>query len=165
MKQIALILASAFVAAPAIAGPYVNVESNASYTGSDYTNATTDFHVGYEGEVPFIADIKNRESLQSIDGVIKKLQTKRILPVEHLIKVRGDVRAMPNGSKYAVFQASLGEMVALTESDNEALKDFVSYVENQNDYILNKWDETHVQKLDSESSKIVSNIVDLEDFE
>ena len=51
MKQIALILASAFVAAPAIAGPYVNVESNASYTGSDYTNATTDFHVGYEGEV------------------------------------------------------------------------------------------------------------------
>ena len=72
---------------------------------------------------------------------------------------------MPNGSKYAVFQASLGEMVALTESDNEALKDFVSYVENQNDYILNKWDETHVQKLDSESSKIVSNIVDLEDFE
>ena len=121
--------------------------------------------VGYESEVPFIADIKNRESLQSIDGVIKKLQTKRILPVEHLIKVKGDVRAMPNGSKYAVFQASLGEMVALTESDNEALKDFVSYVENQNDYILNKWDETHVEKLDSESSKIVSNIVDLEDFE
>ena len=72
---------------------------------------------------------------------------------------------MPNGSKYAVFQASLGEMVALTESDNEALKDFVSYVEDQNDYILNKWDETHVEKLDSESSKIVSNIVDLEDFE
>ena len=51
MKQIALILASAFVAAPAIAGPYVNVESNASYTGSDYTNATTDLHIGYEGEV------------------------------------------------------------------------------------------------------------------
>ena len=49
MKQVALILASAFVAAPAIAGPYVNVESNASYTGSDYKSRTTDFHVGYEG--------------------------------------------------------------------------------------------------------------------
>ena len=72
---------------------------------------------------------------------------------------------MPNGNKYAVIQASLGEMVTITEADNDALKDFVSYVENQNDYILNKWDETHVQKLDSESSKIVSNIVDLEDFE
>ena len=50
MKKIALILASVFTSAgTAIAGPYVNVESNASYTGSDYNNATTDFHVGYEG--------------------------------------------------------------------------------------------------------------------
>ena len=49
MKNLALILASAFIGAPAIAGPYVNVESNASYTGSDYKSRTTDFHVGYEG--------------------------------------------------------------------------------------------------------------------
>ena len=33
----------------ALAGPYVNVETNAGWTGSDYTGATTDFHVGYEG--------------------------------------------------------------------------------------------------------------------
>ena len=51
MKTIALALASTFVAAHAFAGPYVNVESNAGYTGSDYENRTTDFHVGYEGEV------------------------------------------------------------------------------------------------------------------
>ena len=49
MKKLALILASAFIGAPAFAGPYVNVESNASYTGSDYKSRTTDFHVGYEG--------------------------------------------------------------------------------------------------------------------
>ena len=49
MKKLALILGSVFIGAPAIAGPYVNVESNASYTGSDYKSRTTDFHVGYEG--------------------------------------------------------------------------------------------------------------------
>ncbi len=50
MKKLALILASVFTTAgAAVAGPYVNVESNASYTGSDYKNRTTDFHVGYEG--------------------------------------------------------------------------------------------------------------------
>ena len=32
-------------------GPYVNVETNAGWTGGDYTGATTDLHVGYEGEV------------------------------------------------------------------------------------------------------------------
>ena len=49
MKKIALILASAFIGAPALAGPYVNVEANGSYTGSDYQSTTTDFHVGWEG--------------------------------------------------------------------------------------------------------------------
>ena len=36
-------------AGAAVAGPYVNVETNAGWTGSNYTGATTDFHVGYEG--------------------------------------------------------------------------------------------------------------------
>ena len=51
MKQIALALAASIASAPAMAGVYVNVESNASYTGNDYTSRTTDLHVGYEGEV------------------------------------------------------------------------------------------------------------------
>ena len=36
-------------AGAALAGPYVNVETNAGWTGTDYAGATTDFHVGYEG--------------------------------------------------------------------------------------------------------------------
>ena len=38
-------------AGAAVAGPYVNVETNAGWTGDDYTGATTDIHVGYEGEI------------------------------------------------------------------------------------------------------------------
>ena len=49
MKIATLALASTLFAVPASAGVYVNVESNASYTGSDYESRTTDFHVGYEG--------------------------------------------------------------------------------------------------------------------
>jgi hypothetical protein len=33
----------------ALAGPYVNVEANSGFTGSDYTGTTTDAHVGYSG--------------------------------------------------------------------------------------------------------------------
>ncbi len=33
----------------AFAGPYVNVEANASYPDGDYTGATTDLAIGYEG--------------------------------------------------------------------------------------------------------------------
>lgn len=43
--------AVAFAPAAALAGPYVNVETNAGWTGSDYNGAATDFHVGYEGAI------------------------------------------------------------------------------------------------------------------
>ena len=47
-------IAAAFAApfllsSAAFAGPYVNVEANASYPDGDYTGATTDLHVGFEG--------------------------------------------------------------------------------------------------------------------
>ena len=46
---IALAAAAPLMAAPALAGPYVNVETNAGWVGDDYSGATTDIHVGYEG--------------------------------------------------------------------------------------------------------------------
>ena len=38
-------------AGAALAGPYVNVETNAGWRGSNYGGATTDLHVGYEGPI------------------------------------------------------------------------------------------------------------------
>ena len=35
----------------AIAGPYVNVETQSKFTGTDYSKTATDYFVGYEGEV------------------------------------------------------------------------------------------------------------------
>ena len=46
---IAAAAAAPLFAGAAMAGPYVNVETNAGWTGSNYTGAATDLHVGYEG--------------------------------------------------------------------------------------------------------------------
>ena len=49
-STIAALAASPFLfAGAAFAGPYVNVEANASYPDGDYSGATTDVHFGYEG--------------------------------------------------------------------------------------------------------------------
>ena len=45
----AALSATALSAGAALAGPYVNVETNAGWVGDDYSGATTDLHVGYEG--------------------------------------------------------------------------------------------------------------------
>ena len=36
-------------AGAAVAGPYVNVEANSGWAGSDYVGTITDAHVGFEG--------------------------------------------------------------------------------------------------------------------
>ena len=51
-STIAAVAASPFLlAGAAFAGPYVNVESNISYPDGDYSGATTDLHIGYEGSL------------------------------------------------------------------------------------------------------------------
>ncbi len=49
MKFLAILPAVALLSAPAFAAPYVNVEANSGFTGSDYTGTSTDFHVGVDG--------------------------------------------------------------------------------------------------------------------
>ena len=56
-STIAAIAASPFLfAGAAFAGPYVNVESNIGYPDGEYSSATTDLHIGYEGSLSESAD-------------------------------------------------------------------------------------------------------------
>ena len=49
-STIAAVFAAPFVlSSAAFAGPYVNLESNASYPDGDYSGATTDLAIGFEG--------------------------------------------------------------------------------------------------------------------
>ena len=69
---IATLAATAALVAPsaALAGPYVNVEANAGWTGTDYNSTTTDLHVGYEGALGESASyyVQGGASVVSPDG-------------------------------------------------------------------------------------------------
>ena len=67
---LAALAAAPLFAGAAVAGPYVNVEANSGFTGSDYTGTTTDFHVGYEGTAGESASwyVQGGPSLVSPDG-------------------------------------------------------------------------------------------------
>ena len=67
-------------AGAALAGPYVNVETNAGWAGDDYVGATTDIHVGVQGEIgaaciyvqggPAIVAIDGEENETRISGKV-----------------------------------------------------------------------------------------------
>ena len=70
-STIAAVAASPFLlAGAAFAGPYVNVESNLSYPDGDYSGATTDLHVGYEGSLSESADfyVQGGPAFVAVDG-------------------------------------------------------------------------------------------------
>ena len=70
-STIAAVAASPFLfAGAAFAGPYVNVESNISYPDGDYSGATTDLHIGYEGSLGEKADfyVQGGPTFVAVDG-------------------------------------------------------------------------------------------------
>ena len=71
MKSILLAgVAAAFAAPAAMAGPYVELENNASFLGSDYEATTTELHIGYEGDLSDNAGYYAQlgPALVSVDG-------------------------------------------------------------------------------------------------
>ena len=69
-SALAALAALPFAATSALAGPYVNVETNAGYAGNDYTGAVTDLHVGYEADLGSDAAwyIQGGPAIVSVDG-------------------------------------------------------------------------------------------------
>ena len=48
-------IAAAALASPAFAGPYLNVENNSGWSGTDFIGSATDLHVGFDGELGELA--------------------------------------------------------------------------------------------------------------
>ena len=111
MKTLALAIASvtAFAIAPAYAGGvYVNVENNASLTGSDYTGSTTDFHVGYEGgEDGFGYYVQGGPAIVATDGV------------DSDTRLSGKVGANVAATEKLDFYGELAVLTADSDTDND----------------------------------------------
>ena len=69
MKKLSLAIAASLFSAPAMAGVYANVETNASYTGADYESRATDLHVGYENTVGVLDwYAQGGKTINAVDG-------------------------------------------------------------------------------------------------
>jgi len=69
-SALAAAAAAPFFATAAFAGPYVNVEANSGWTGSNYGGTAIDNHVGYEGALGGPPSFKNQggATVQLPDG-------------------------------------------------------------------------------------------------
>ena len=106
IKPLAIAVSGVLVGSAALAGPYVNVENNAGYSGGDYLGSTTDFHVGFEGsEGAYGYYVQAGPSLLSPDGGDSEFELSG--------KIGGSVQASPNFGVYA-------ELSVITTEDDPA---------------------------------------------
>jgi len=92
---------STLFAGAAFAGPYVNVEANSGFVGSDYGGTVTDLHVGYEGSTGVLGYYGQvGPSIVALDGAA----TDTVFSG----KVGGSVAATENLSIYGEFAFATG---------------------------------------------------------
>lgn len=106
LKPVAIASAIALVGAPAIAGPFANVENNAGYQNG-YQGSITDIHIGYEG-----GDDTYGFYVQGGPAIVSPSEGDSEFELSG--KVGGSVKASDNFSVY-------GEISFITDEDDPAV--------------------------------------------
>ena len=108
-----------------------------------YGTVTLDSPMNEKGEpldkvesIPFVMDVKNRDSLKSINGVMNNFKKKNMLPIMSTINLEGVEDSIPTGAKFGKIKATTGDAVELASEDNDTLKDFLELIEYSNGKIL-----------------------------
>jgi len=114
-------------------------------------------------DMPFVMDVKNRDSLKNIDGVLTLLSRKNLLPIMSTLNMAGEEGSIPTGAVYGISTASVGEKVELTDADNETLKDFLGFVEYSNAKIMDMYHERSDSSMSDEDKELVGSIIDVEE--
>ena len=106
-------------AGAALAGPYVNVETNAGWAGDDYIGATTDIHVGVQGEIgaasiyvqggPAIVAIDGEENETRISGKVGVG-----VPVTDALDIYGELSAITASDEFDMDDLSVGGKLGVT---------------------------------------------------
>ena len=104
--------------------------------------------------IPFVMDVKNRDSLKSINGVMSNFKKKNMLPIMSTIKLEGIEDSIPTGAKFGKIQASTGDGVDLAKEDNDTLKDFLELIEFSNGKILDLHHERAKMGTDSDAELV-----------
>jgi hypothetical protein len=110
-------------------------------------------------DLPFVMDVKNRDSLKSIDGVLSGLNRKNLLPIMSTVNLMGVEDSIPTGAKFGKIEAKLGDKVDLADSDNGILSDFMDLIEYMNGKVLDLHNERNGSGISDADAAVVKDII------
>jgi hypothetical protein len=86
------------------------------------------------------------------------------LPVQHNIVLNTEERKLPNGNSFYLPRPSLdiATTVTLTDADQTMFSDFVSWIQNYNEYIINEWSVNNGSSISQEDMDTVNDFIDID---
>ena len=131
-------------------------------TASDLTDAEGNAVESITEPMPFVYEV-SPSSIKALDQAMSSLTRKNILAIQYTFTLGADEGTLPNGNTYAIMTLGAGDKVDITQEDQTKLKDFMDYIEYNNSYILNQWEEKHKEGISGEDADVVASFVNVEE--
>jgi hypothetical protein len=115
-------------------------------------------------ETPFIWEIDNRDAFKNVGTAFTKLAKIKRLPVQHIITATTEERTIPTGAVFylPVVSLDVSKTIELTQKEQEMFTDFMQWVQNYNEYIINAWQEKATMHDDEDDINIVAGLSEIE---
>lgn len=131
-------------------------------TASDVTDAEGNAVESITEPMPFVYEV-SPSSIKALDQAMSSLTRKNILAIQYTFTLGADEGTLPNGNTYAIMTLGAGDKIDITQEDQTKLKDFMDYIEYNNSYILNQWEEKHKEGISGEDADVVASFVNVEE--
>lgn len=113
---------------------------------------------------PFIWEVDNRDAFKTVGQPFTKLAQLKRLPVQHSIKLETEERKLPNGNVFylPVSTLDISNKVDLSDDDQVIFGDFMSWIQNYNQYIVGEWDANVGGNSSQDMKDIVEDFVEVD---
>ena len=133
----------------------------------DLVNATDSLGKPTElASTPFIWEIENRDAFKTVGNIFTKLAKMKRLPVQHSVTLNTEEQKLPNGNSFYLPVTSLDitNTLEISQADQDMFLDFMTWVENYNEYIISAYSDKVSSKADEELDAIdgLDDILDIE---
>ena len=115
---------------------------------------------------PFIWEVENRDAFKTVGGVFTKLAKMKRLPVQHTVDLTTEERKLPNGNSFYLPLTGMDttKTVELQQKDQDLFADFMAWVQNYNEYIINAYAEKAGDSDGDELDELdINDIIDVEE--
>jgi len=114
---------------------------------------------------PFIWEIDNKDAFKTMGEPFTQLGRQKRLPVQHWIKCGSEERNLPTGASFFLptQQLDMQNTIELAEADQEKFSNFIEWIGNYNQYIVNAYNESAGSKMSKADEDLVEDFIDIDE--